>query len=367
MNLMNLKSMLKCLIQNRVGITPMLWGAHGLGKSEAVAQVAREIGYKLVTVILSQREPVDLLGMLYIYDDAETGTSVTSNHPPVWFAQALAQGNLIIFLDEFNMARREMMSAAFQLILDRELNGRKLPDSVFIVCAGNPDDERYDVTPMSESLRDRLMHIKVTSDADAWLAYARSSGGKIHPDVVKYISTVPQALRVVDAKDAEFPVEIKHSARSWERVGRIHALPLDTSVKLECIRGIVGLEHATAFMRLCGTTDLPLDALEILSWSKQTQQRLAEFTNESKLRLDLLNASVDNLVRFAGKNVDECTKRFESIKAFVLALPNECAQSAITQLFEIANWSDLFLEDAKIRDRIKEINEVKKSGLKKTA
>lgn len=337
----------------------MLWGRHGIGKSASIAQLAKKLGMNLLTVILSQKEAVDIAGVLYTFEDKALGMSVTAAHPPDWFAKALKKGNTILFFDEFNMARREVMNAAFELILDRRLNNLKLPDSVFIVCAGNPDDERYDVTPMSESLRDRLMHLKVVSDVKAWLRWAKSSASTIHPDVVKFIELDPKALYNVDKRDETFPVEIKHGERSWERVGVVQDLDLPLHLKAECLRGIVGPEYAASFVKSFGTKDVPLDAMDILELNPFTVQRIQEFCNPKKMRIDLLARSIENLVKFANENLELTTKRIENVKKFLKMLPDDSSNLAIGQLFELPGWSDEFLNDPELRQKINIIAEAK--------
>ncbi len=356
MNIQDVKTVCKALIETKTPITPMLWARHGIGKSSSIQQLAKELGYQIFSIILSQKEAVDVGGVLYTYTDESLAMSVTGAHPPAWFAAALKKGKVVLFLDEINMARKEVSNAAFELILDRRLNNMKLPDDVFIVCAGNPDDERYDVVPMSESMRDRLMHLKVTPDVDAWLAWARSKDSGIHPDVARFIEQDPKAAYLHDSKDEAFPVEIKHSFRSWERVGLIHALPISTALKTECMRGVVGPELAVAFMRSFGSKDVPLDALEILELSPATKSKIAAFCDSNNMRVDLLSVSVDNLVRFARKNHAVATKRLDNVKAFIKLLPEDIAQLAISQLCDLQGWSDEFLADAELRALINSIS-----------
>ncbi len=249
MNLTDTKTLLTEMITNKCLVTPYLWGAHGLGKSSIVREVAKDLGYNCITLILSQREAIDLQGMLYTYKDEISGISATSSHPPEWFLNAMNNGKTILFLDEFNQARKEVLNASFQLVLDRELNGRKLPDDVFILCASNPCDDRYDVTELSESLVDRFLHLQVTPDVKGWLNYAKGNPN-FDPKVVKFLEASPNALRHEDDRDNTFPVKIKHSERSWERLSRINKLNLPVNIKLECFRGIVGTDLALLFMQL---------------------------------------------------------------------------------------------------------------------
>lgn len=359
MNTKNLKTLLKTMITSKVtNATPMLWGQHGIGKSAVVQQVGAEMGYKVLTVILSQKEAVDLCGVLYTYQDDELGQSVTSAHPPKWFAEAVKQGKLILFLDEFNMARREVLNAAFELVLDRRLNNIKLPESVFIACAGNPEDDRYDVTPLSESLRDRLMHIQVQPDVSAWSEWASTSGNTaIHSDVLAFIQATPSAAYADDEKNLKFPVEIKHSLRSWERLSAIHKLDLPQEIKFECYRGIVGLEIATAFIRSCAGEDLPLTAKEIQKRDKKTVAKVTKWIANG--RMDLLSTSVSNLI--ADLKDDTKTSESDNVIEFVLSLPKDLASMFLSEIHKNQSWAQIMFANPEVRQLVLS---VKDSGKK---
>ena len=362
MNTKNLKNLLKTMITNKVtNATPMLWGQHGIGKSAVVQQVGQELGYKVLTIILSQKEAVDLSGVLYTYQDDELNQSVTSSHPPKWFAEAVKQGKLILFLDEFNMARREVLNAAFELVLDRRLNNIKLPESVFIVCAGNPEDERYDVTPLSESLRDRLMHIQVQPDVSAWSEWASSAGNRaIHSDVLAFIQATPSAAYADDEKNHKFPVEIKHSLRSWERLSAIHKLDLAQEIKFECYRGIVGIEIATAFMRSCAGEDMPLTAKEILKRDKKTQAKIQKWVSNG--RIDLLSTSVQNLIDEIKDSTSVPQTNSDNVIAFVLDIPKDLASMFMYEIHKNQLWAQALFGNQDIRQLVLSVKEAGKKA-----
>lgn len=354
MNIRNLKTLLKTMIEHKVPVTPMIWGQHGVGKSNSIEQVAKEMGYGFVKCILSQKEAVDLSGVLYTFESKELGMSVTSAHPPDWFAQAIKHGKLVLFLDEFNMGRREVLNAAFQLVLDRELNGMKLPPDVFIICAGNPEDERYDVTPLSESLKDRFMHIQVTMDVPVWLDWAQN---KVSQDVFNYIKSNTAGLYFEDKKDDKFPVEIKHSARSWERVSMIHNLAeLPTEIKLECYKGIVGMDQALAFFSSLSQTEKPLTAEEILENTPKAVKKIQEWSEGKSARIDLINSSIENLIKVCEKeDLTKTKKNQNSLSEFLLELPSDVFVAAVSKIVELKNYGIFFKEKKELMDRINQV------------
>ena len=330
MKIQDLKVLLREMISTKTKVTPMLWGPHGIGKSASVRQVAEEMGYQLFNVILSQKEAVDLAGVLYTREDKDLKLSVTDAHPPKWFADACKKGKFVLFLDEFNMARKEVMNAAFELVLDRRLNNIKLPDDVFIVCAGNPDDERYDVTPMSESLRDRLMHLMVEPDLDSWFGYAKGAG--IAPEVVAFLRNNPQASSATDKRDFTLPVEIKHSLRSWERLSEISKLSIPERIKLDCYSGIVGNEMALLFMKsLHESTVTPEEILEL---DDATVERIQGFLNANPIRFDKIEMAIRNFgdwARSSDENMKKANKGISNYIKFALMLPLDQVTAALQE------------------------------------
>lgn len=358
MNINEVKFVFKKMIEKGFQSTPMLWGRHGLGKSSCIRQVGAELNYRVLDMRLAQKEAIDITGMLYTFIDDKLGMSVTANHPPQWFADALKNGEVILLLDEFNMARREVMNAVFELVLDRKLSDVKLPDSVFIVCAGNPEDgDRYDVTPMSESLVDRLLHIKVTPDVDGWLDHAEKKN--CDSRITSFIRANPDALFHPNKLDEKFPVQIKHSERTWlDRADAILKLDLDQALQYELLCGAVGAEMALLFSKTIEKENMPVTVKEIFAGKKDTSERLARYRASS--RQDLLAITVNNLVDYAAKNPVEATKHLSQVIAFINAMPDEQAMVVIHGTRTIEGWAKEYLKDAEISKKLNSINEVVK-------
>ena len=108
----------------------MIWGAPGIGKSQTVAEVAREAKIELIDLRLSQLAPTDLRG-LPVADHKER----TARWYPPEFLPRGGQG--ILFLDELNMAPPAMQGIAQQLVLDRQVGSYTLPKGWHVWAAGN--------------------------------------------------------------------------------------------------------------------------------------------------------------------------------------------------------------------------------------
>jgi MoxR-like ATPase len=115
----------------------LLRGAHGIGKSQVVRQVAGLIAtvegipsFEVIDRRLSQMSEGDMIGL------PSTDGEVTRFNPPTWYKQACDKP-VCLFLDELNRATPEVMQAAFQVVLDRELNGWKLHPQTRVFAAIN--------------------------------------------------------------------------------------------------------------------------------------------------------------------------------------------------------------------------------------
>jgi hypothetical protein len=366
MNIGEVKKVILEIAKHKAPITPMLWGQPGVAKTAIMKEIADELGYAYFPLRLSQREAVDLLGLMYLHVDEETKQSVTDYHPPKWFARALHKGKAIIFLDELNRARPEVLKASFELV-ERQLNGIKLPDNVIVIAACNPDDERNDVISFDDATIDRFMHLRVNPSSKVWLDWARQSetgedGGptNIDQDIINFISTTNGALFTVEKNDSGIPVTIKQTPRSWHRASILHRLKLPMELEMECLNGIVGTDLTMAFRKSIDDLDnKPFTAEEICGMSEKTQKRLKKYSSvKDTNRLDLIKESIKNLSDYVKNNSLESLKHAENIKMFLKILPEDLTIVAIGSIVDYPKWAGLFRKDVELNNKMLGINKV---------
>jgi hypothetical protein len=121
----------------------------------------------------------------------------------------------------------------------------RLPDSVFIVAAGNMVEDGAIAYEMGTALSDRLIHMIVQADADDWLKSLRARRGH-PPAVAAFLRGRPDLLETTE--DAlRRGHTIACTPRSWTRVSRImHAVP-DRAARQVMIAGTVGEAAAAEF------------------------------------------------------------------------------------------------------------------------
>ena len=113
MNITELKQLLEATPASH---NIMLVGNHGIGKSEILTEHFKEFGMPVIALFLGQMaDPGDLIGLPC--KDEQTGK--TDFMPPYWFP---TDGKpIVLFLDELNRARPEILQTVMDLALNRKL------------------------------------------------------------------------------------------------------------------------------------------------------------------------------------------------------------------------------------------------------
>ena len=157
----------------------MLSGRHGIGKSEILTKYYEERGMKVVALFLGQMsDPGDLIGL----PNKDEKTGKTEFMPPYWFP---TDGKpVVLFLDELNRARPEVLQTIMDLALNRKLAGRQLPEGSVVISAVNEGDE-YQLTDLDPALVSRFNIYRFAPTLAEWLLWAEQQ--KLDSRVVTFI------------------------------------------------------------------------------------------------------------------------------------------------------------------------------------
>ena len=219
-----------------------LWGPPGIGKSELVEGITRELGGLMIDLRLGQMEPTDIRGIPFYNKDigkmdwaepVELPDETTASQYPV----------VVLFLDELNSAAPSVQSAAYQLILNRRIGKYKLPNNVVMVAAGNRESDKGVTYRMPTPLANRFIHQEMKVDFASWQEWAVNNN--IHKDVVGYLSFAKQDLYDFDAKSASRAFA---TPRSWTFVSQLLDEEEDNDTVTNLIAGTVGEGLAVKFM-----------------------------------------------------------------------------------------------------------------------
>jgi hypothetical protein len=235
-----------------------LWGPPGIGKSELVEGIARDLGGLMIDLRLGQMEPTDIRGIPFYNKD----TGKMDWAPPVDLpdAETAAQYPVVVlFLDELNSAAPSVQSAAYQLILNRRVGKYVLPDNVVMVAAGNRESDKGVTYRMPTPLANRFVHQEMKVDFASWQEWAVQN--KIHKDVVGYLSFAKQDLYDFDSKSASRAFA---TPRSWSFVSQLLDDNVDDETLTNLIAGTIGEGLAVKFMahrKIAGRMPAPADIL----------------------------------------------------------------------------------------------------------
>lgn len=139
-------------------------GFSGWGKSSIVKQIAKDINMPIITLSLASISPEDFGGIPRVQDEAYFKYIL-----PEWALRY--KEPFILFLDEINQAPISVLHACYGLVLDRVLNGTKLPCK--IVAAGNFLSENEYLTDIStiKPLMERFYKYTLNHDKAEALAF----------------------------------------------------------------------------------------------------------------------------------------------------------------------------------------------------
>lgn len=318
----------------------MLWGPPGVGKSQAVRQLAARIeaetGKRVVVTDarLVLFNPIDLRGIPTA--NAEKTLAVWLK-PKIFDMDASDDVVNILFLDELSAAPPSVQAAAYQITLDRVIGEHKLPENCLVIAAGNRTTDKSVAFKMPRALANRLLHLEIEPRFDAWRAWAVRHG--VNGKVLGFLS-FRQNMLVGNPDlvgDLAFP-----TPRSWEMVSDVlNAVSDDLDEMRPLVAGLIGVPAAIEFQTWARVhSQLPsmedifqgrpapipqsLDALYALCGSMVTYAR------EHKDDLDL----IANSIRYA----DRMPPDFSTVLMKDYLYIDEDYKRSLMTIPEFAHW-----------------------------
>ena len=295
-------SQLKFILENTPAAQNiMLVGRHGIGKSRILEDFFAARGEKVVTLFLGQMsDPGDLIGLPHL--DEKTGR--TEFMLPYWFP---TDGRpIVLFLDELNRARPEVLQTVMDLTLNRKLAGKSLPEGSRIISAVNGGSE-YQLTDLDPALVSRFNIYEFAPSVEDWLVWARAAG--LDSRIISFIEENPELL---DGEESfgEENLERSPDRRSWERASKvIENFKAAGSLEQTMISGIIGDKAAASFFDFINNHKIPSvkDLLTVnditslvsdLSFTDFTQLNEAIFRWLESQTGKAENIDAENLIRY---------------------------------------------------------------------
>ena len=234
----------------------MLQGKHGIGKSQILEKFFLEKNQKVVTLFLGQMsDPGDLIGL----PEKNQQTGKTDFMLPYWFP--LDDEPIVLFLDELNRARPEVLQTVMDLTLNRKLAGKSLPKGSRIISAVNSGDE-YQLTDLDPALVSRFNIYTFEPSVDDWLNWAKE---KIDERIINFIFENPEFLDSAENEIQTEDLQRFPDRRSWHRVSNIiKNVPELTEMHKILISGILGDAVTASFFKFAEQNKIP-SAKDVLS------------------------------------------------------------------------------------------------------
>lgn len=374
----DLKKVLSEVILN-TNITPLIWGSRGIGKSQLISSLTKELEmntgdvWGLVDLRISTQEISDLTGLPKAFTwkarDMRTGQesviTETDWSVPLWFPtiekidhkERGIPKNGIIFLDEINRGGHQETQAIFQFVLDRRIHTHNLAPGWKIAAAANPPTEEYLVNEFDISLLDRFLQLVLKPDPQDWLDWAHSHKGRIAEGVARFIFTRPEMLCQMSESEHSWSPPVSSSPRSWEAVSTIMEkcrIPLE--LEAEVYAGLIGSIPAVTFTDyLKKEYERPVQALQIMRDYPRVREVVKAACEEK--RIDQLNITLQDIITLAKTKPDEFN--MENFFNFIMDLDSDLKVTLIHSLMEIKeiqpilnNHDELFTEIIRIMEEV---------------
>jgi len=167
---------------------PLFAGDAGIGKSEICQawvkkQQETDPDFGFIDLRLAYMEGPDFVGL---------PDKVTVNGVPttVYFLPEFlpAEGTRGLFLlEEPNRGNTSVTNCLMQLLTDRRIGKKKIPDGWIIAGAINPDNSNYDVNTMDTALRDRFVPYNVEYDFKTFVSFMKERNW--HPSIISFVES----------------------------------------------------------------------------------------------------------------------------------------------------------------------------------
>ena len=255
-----------------LAITPLVSGRHGIGKSQMVKSIAKELDGMCITIEGGTLKEGEITGLPYQYKDENGQTKFRflpyyaieriQNEEKRLFelaggvvaedtaligdenryamndlsaqerVEAIRSGKVhpvIIFIDEINRTENSVYKELMNILLTRSVNGYQFPWWVLFVGAMNPSTQNsvYATNEMDPAQLDRFIKIKVGDSTPEWLKFGKESG--ISPSILTFIKDNPKCLSSQD-KDLNDEEKPTPSPRGWDMVDTL----LKSEPQLRC-------------------------------------------------------------------------------------------------------------------------------------
>ena len=345
----------------------MLSGIHGIGKSESLRGHFEAKGYRVIILFVGQMADAgDLIGLpervdttITLEDGSTITRKITQFCPPAWWPLDKDE-KVIIFFDEVNRGKPEIMQCLMDMVLNRKLNGLELPSETRIVGAINPiDDGYYQVEDLDPAFLNRWNRYDFKPTLAEWTEWATGAG--IEKSVITFLNKNPSLLDPPSSKEISANDEIFPSRRSWHKASdfiKMNSDCDDYTMKNYMI-GCIGPMATSKFAPYLKDYKNNIDPVSVLTkWDRGIKKLIESYNIQDTIAFNT------ELVYWFEENQDDWKESTQlgltvtgNLKRYFDSITEEAEAQFMNQLAEKTSegvkWpSDLMMIDNTIADRM---------------
>jgi hypothetical protein len=219
--------------------TVLIKGAPGIGKSDIVEQACKNVGAELIISHPVVADPTDHKGMPFVVDGK-------AEFLPFGDLRKIMQATspTVYFFDDLGQAQPAVQKSCMQLLLARQINGKKISDHVSFLAATNRKKDKAGITGILEPVKSRFRSIvELVSDLNDWVRWALDQND-VPIELISFIRWRPEML------DNFIPTnEMKNTPcpRTIYNAGKLLNSKLPKHLEFAAFAGAAGVEFATEF------------------------------------------------------------------------------------------------------------------------
>ncbi|MBL4935414.1 AAA family ATPase [Clostridium sp. YIM B02515] len=359
------------------GAVPLLIGESGIGKTALIKKLCSKKEYYSIVIDGNMLKEGEIGGLptveeyrVYIDGKEERRKrTVYAVHTKLQeIDKALSEKpemTILLFIDEINRCEHTVQQELMNIILNREINGYRLPENVFVAAAMNPSNKYekysgsdYQVVDMDPAQEDRFVWIELEAEVKTWLAWGVEEGN-IQRDVLEFISSFPEYLHTPYSNEM-----VKATPRSWERVSNSYKVYLKkkdrfpSKILLNIIRGNVGGSIAQEFYNFIENSKNPLITPEdIFNETLISEEMKARVKRESHSRLYM---AAKNILHYI-KDSEDKKDKVRIFSEFIQNYPQDLKIGIMREIkegYEESIYKDFLDDDSFIEGFFQIYNEV---------
>lgn len=326
----------------------LLMGPPGIGKTQIMEQIARELKVGLVAYTITHHTRQSAVGLPFIREEEFLGKtySVTEYTMSEIIASVYrrirdsGRKEGILFIDEINCVSETLAPTMLQFLQCKMFGNQKIPKGWMIVAAGNPPEYNKSVRDFDMVTLDRVRYMTIEADFPVWEEYARAQ--HIHGAILSYLKLRPRNFYRVEA-DVDGMQFV--TARGWEDLSNLMEvyermeIPVDETVIREFLHHDEVAEDAAAYFDLYRKYQDDYGIPQILDGKVKPEVFARVYAAAFDERLSVVNLLLDGLGAHF-KRVAEEKQKTDAWYAFLkqyrsivedAADPAECYRGLLTE------------------------------------